>query len=833
MASSSHYSQALIIRSTPGAILQPYRRTAGPSSIIGQGYTWAGHKIIHSVGKVAHKMGKGPGFPAQDIEQAFGVGTDRKLKRLCDLYDLEQNRPRQLSPGCPDWDWDIDKLEHYCRSLSGYASPVKTPKTQLEAFKDIVRVVTCYPGLRRVFCRDSSPMVIEPEVLWRREDEEIMDNEWKLFRQLAASCIAEKDLDVTKIVEEVRPDDLGGFFDHSEGIVERLVMIATDTINTKNVPRIIAIRYLGGILQLPPFWLEERNKLTPAEKLLAGAAGLVKNLGLDLSHPCTRRELLCQDTEGIDFLVDAVLTGMDDWAGQLKHSPGHLSDLPKWLKLSVDLMSNIKEQNVTRVLPRTKLAVVRVGNLRKYLTESSCIGNVSSWTEASQLDNIPTEPPPLVTLADSTSVSQTPLDDENDEFPSPASQLASLTENPHSRGIRILLVGKTGCGKSSLINKVFGVDQAEVSHDRPGTTDIQIGFRHSSNNRFILHEAEGFEPGESEKLNKAKCFIEERTRSEMPETDKLHVIWICISMPRANERVIETEVQEVFNMAQERKIPAIIIFTKYDQLVTTAMSDFDAVDHLDKEGMFQYGEHKAIEAFENLCIGSWREAVGKVPLMVSTRDRYKNTIKVVIEATDREIQQQTGISHTEPHSLNFTAAQRVNTDMKIDASIDIGRLKYWRRLLSNTDFSGKKLRQCLDAIHRDIVSVWNIENLNLLISDTFKAKLIVLVDDLVSNPNTPRYIYIFTSGNVACMMGYVVDLTIIMHRLSFAVEVSEETVETVLLDYARSSQIFQVHNDIRKFINDNFPFRLRDNDYTLNEIIRLIKKHRVQVPLRQ
>jgi hypothetical protein len=79
-------------------------------------------------------------------------------------------------------------------------------------------------------------------------------------------------------------------------------------------------------------------------------------------------------------------------------------------------------------------------------------------------------------------------------------------------------------------------------------------------------------------------------------------------------------------------------------------------------------------------------------------------------------------------------------------------------------------------------------------------------------------------------MGYIIDITIVMHRLSSAVDVSEQTVESVLKDYAKSSQISQVHNDIRRFINHNFPLRLRDNDYTLNEIIRLIEKYRIQVP---
>ncbi len=86
---------------------------------------------------------------------------------------------------------------------------------------------------------------------------------------------------------------------------------------------------------------------------------------------------------------------------------------------------------------------------------------------------------------------------------------------------------------------------------------------------------------------------------------------------------------------------------------------------------------------------------------------------------------------------------------------------------------------------------------------------------------------IYSSHNIACVMAYIVDLTIIMLRLS-AIEISEESVVSTLKDYARSGKIAQVHNDIRAF-SSPIP-RLGDKDYAFDEIIRLIEKHRVQVP---
>jgi hypothetical protein len=40
------------------------------------------------------------------------------------------------------------------------------------------------------------------------------------------------------------------------------------------------------------------------------------------------------------------------------------------------------------------------------------------------------------------------------------------------------------------------------------------------------------------------------------------------------------------------------------------------------------------------------------------------------------------------------------------------RTGYWSGLLSSVDFTQKKLQQCLDVIHRDIVAVWNIRDPN-------------------------------------------------------------------------------------------------------------------------
>jgi hypothetical protein len=68
-------------------------------------------------------------------------------------------------------------------------------------------------------------------------------------------------------------------------------------------------------------------------------------------------------------------------------------------------------------------------------------------------------------------------------------------------------------------------------------------------------------------------------------------------------------------------VPAIIIFTKYDMLVTTAIgAGTSVVARLrDEDEIWQYGKDEASQIVEKLCIRPWRDVVGKVPLMVSSR----------------------------------------------------------------------------------------------------------------------------------------------------------------------------------------------------------------------
>jgi len=92
---------------------------------------------------------------------------------------------------------------------------------------------------------------------------------------------------------------------------------------------------------------------------------------------------------------------------------------------------------------------------------------------------------------------------------------------------RILTLGRSGAGKSSLVNAIFGIPSACVETIRAGVADIHQEYTSKDNERFVLHDSRGYEPGERKKFKIVKEFIKERTSLEKPIGEQLHAIW-CV-----------------------------------------------------------------------------------------------------------------------------------------------------------------------------------------------------------------------------------------------------------------------------------------------------------------
>ncbi|KAF8879741.1 hypothetical protein BD779DRAFT_1125575 [Infundibulicybe gibba] len=372
---------------------------------------------------------------------------------------------------------------------------------------------------------------------------------------------------------------------------------------------------------------------------------------------------------------------------------------------------------------------------------------------------------------------------------------------------RILVIGKSGVGKSSLINAAFDVDLAHVSHDRAGVSSIHQEITSPKNKRFILHDSQGFAPGETENYNTVKNFILQR--ANMPDlSDRLHAIWLCLETPTTNNALLERGDLEFLNLPLG-KVPVVVAFTKLDILVRRFEDKLYDEDTYD-EATFDTLVWSHVEPELNrTCLIPLQRATCHLsaPLssvMVSTQmpsGPAGDTLKKLMEVTTEHI-------HSSVYII-WALAQRVDVDMKIEASIRIGKHKYWRGLASGLFFNGKTLKSCLDVIHRDIIAIWNFcDDEEYLQSDEFKAMIVELVSDL-AEPTKPqersgtfestasvntamskrsissvviplaqmpvtasvkfaRWVYdLYCNAPhvIRCLMGYIVDLIIVMQSL--------------------------------------------------------------------
>ncbi|KIK17556.1 hypothetical protein PISMIDRAFT_222386 [Pisolithus microcarpus 441] len=88
---------------------------------------------------------------------------------------------------------------------------------------------------------------------------------------------------------------------------------------------------------------------------------------------------------------------------------------------------------------------------------------------------------------------------------------------------RILVIGQSGVGKSTLIQRAFGIEQASAENLKPGCAVIEEELVSPQNDRFVLHDSNGFEPADNVNCDAVKLFITERKKRELVK-DQLHAV---------------------------------------------------------------------------------------------------------------------------------------------------------------------------------------------------------------------------------------------------------------------------------------------------------------------
>lgn len=121
----------------------------------------------------------------------------------------------------------------------------------------------------------------------------------------------------------------------------------------------------------------------------------------------------------------------------------------------------------------------------------------------------------------------------------------------------ILVLGKTGVGKSTLINSIFGEDLAKTGVGKPCTE----GIKEYSKEDFPIHlvDTKGLEL-ENYEIIREDLLKEIKTRKHSTDpTTHIHIAWYCIS--KLSKRIEDGEV-EIIKKLSETQLPIIIVVTQ-------------------------------------------------------------------------------------------------------------------------------------------------------------------------------------------------------------------------------------------------------------------------------
>ncbi|KAJ2990028.1 hypothetical protein NUW58_g3162 [Xylaria curta] len=232
---------------------------------------------------------------------------------------------------------------------------------------------------------------------------------------------------------------------------------------------------------------------------------------------------------------------------------------------------------------------------------------------------------------------------------------------------RILVCGKAGVGKSTLINRVFGVEMTEESttYDQ-GVHDINKAFESPNHPGLLIHDSRGWQAGSDRELEEIAKFLRHRAFQKNP-AKALHVIWFCINSDVSR---IEEANRRTFGIIAQYSsdVPVFIVGTKKDCLVAprklqllemyTELEDRETAKHLATNEANGYAEKQFMQLQDQLSKLEHYKADGSSCV---SKDDVGGIRKLVGDTLDLIVDERVRVF--------CVAAQVLDVDQKIDQAI--------------------------------------------------------------------------------------------------------------------------------------------------------------------
>ncbi|KAI9158009.1 hypothetical protein HJFPF1_05994 [Paramyrothecium foliicola] len=256
--------------------------------------------------------------------------------------------------------------------------------------------------------------------------------------------------------------------------------------------------------------------------------------------------------------------------------------------------------------------------------------------------------------------------------------------------VRILVAGKAGVGKSSLINKVFGVsaEQALTSEsvERPGVHDINKELRWKTKPDLIMHDSGGFEAGKQDEYEAVEQFFKEKSK-ETNLQNRLHLIWYCIETDDPRPTVGTEHSFQLINQYMSN-VPVILVATKADKFVgdrvNSQLNSLMADPNFDRH-MVQQARQSA-QAELKYKLRRWKVLLNSKGLDIA--DAYVPVSKDDTESIELLVRKTTESFKDERLRLAYVSAQVASIDEKVDLAIKEAMRIYKDMLTSSIVMAG-------------------------------------------------------------------------------------------------------------------------------------------------